>query len=283
MRKFFIITNHAKDPGLEVTNSVAGYLGSHGADVVLREPHGQGKARHTDPGEVPEGTECVLVLGGDGTLLRAAVDLVELNIPMLGVNLGALGYLAEIDRGLIYPALEMLLEDRCRRESRMMLRGDVWHEEKRIFSHVVLNDIFVTREGSPRIISLKTYVNDSYLNEYHADGLIVSTPSGSTGYSLSAGGPIIAPEAELFLMTPLAEHSLNARSVVLPSDSRICVEVGEGKDTAIEHAMATFDGDRTIPLVTGDRVEIRMAEQNVTFMKIQDNSFLETLRKKMNR
>ena len=282
MKHFFLITNHAKDKDLTVTKEVAEYLCAHGAEAVVREGRGLGEKRHTDPAEVPEGTECVIVLGGDGTLIRAAGDLVNLQIPLLGINLGTLGYLAEIDRSSIIPALDALLEDRFQVECRMMLHGDVWHEGKRIHSGVVLNDILVSREGSPRVITLLNYVNDSYLNEYRADGIIVATPTGSTGYSLSAGGPIIAPDADLFLLTPLAAHTLNSRSVILSAEgNRISIRIGAGRDGSTEHALAVFDGGAGVPLVTGDRVEIRRAERRVGIVKIRNDSFLETLRRKM--
>ncbi|MBR2562509.1 MAG: NAD(+)/NADH kinase [Eubacterium sp.] len=281
MNRFFIITNHSKDPGLTVTNSIAAYLKDHQAEVSIREPRGLGAARHTGPEEVPEGTECILVLGGDGTLMRAAGDLVTLGIPLLGINLGTLGYLAEIDRNSVYVALDALLQDRYQTEERMMLHGDVWHEGKIIYSNRVLNDILVIRDGTPHVMSIRNYVNDKYLNEYRADGLIVSTPTGSTGYSLSAGGPIIAPQAELFLLTPLAAHTLNARSVILPVESRIRIVVGPGRDNTTEHALATFDGESNVPLITGDYVEIRKAEKSVQILKIQDDSFLEILRRKI--
>ena len=281
MKHFFIITNQPKDPGFAVTNEIAGYLRDHGAGVCIRKPLDQGMKRHTDPGEVPEDTECILVLGGDGTLMRAAGDLVTRGIPLLGINLGTLGYLAEIDRNSVYPAMDALLEDRYQIEERMMLHGDVWHEQEILYSNRVLNDILVIREGTPHVIKLRNYVNDKYLNEYRADGLIIATPTGSTGYSLSAGGPIIAPQAELLLMTPLAAHTLNARSVILPADSRIRIEVGPGRDNTTEHALATFDGESNIPLMTGDRVEIRRSDESTRIIKIRDDSFLDTLRRKI--
>ena len=282
MKHFFLIPNHPKDPDLTVTRGVASYLRMHGAEAVIRESRGQGAKRHTDPDEVPDDAECVIVLGGDGTLIRAAGDLVNRQLPFLGINLGTLGYLAEIDRASIYPALDVLLEDRYLIEKRMMLHGDVWHEGKRIQSGVVLNDILVSREGSPRVITLINYVNDMYLNEYRADGIIVSTPTGSTGYSLSAGGPIVSPNAELFLMTPLAAHALNTRSVILPADeNRIRIQIGTGRDGSTEHALAVFDGGSEVSLVTDDYVEIRRAERHVKIIKIRNDSFLETLRRKM--
>ena len=282
MKHFFLIANQAKDKNLEVTQEIAGYLRSHGAEAVIRKGKGMGAKRHTDPSEVPDNTECVIVLGGDGTLIRAAGDLVNLQIPFLGINLGTLGYLAEIDRNSVLPAMDVLLEDRYQIEERMMLHGDVWHEGKRIQSGVVLNDILVSREGSPHVIKLINYVNDMYLNEYRADGIILATPTGSTGYSLSAGGPIISPDAELFLMTPLAAHTLNSRSVILPAaENQVRIRIGEGRDGSTEHALAVFDGSSEVPLVTGDYVEIRKAERHVNIVKIRNDSFLETLRRKM--
>ena len=282
MRHFFLIANHAKDENLEVTQEVAEYLRSHGAEAVIREGKGLGNKRHTALSEVPGETECVIVLGGDGTLIRAAGDLVNLQIPFLGINLGTLGYLAEIDRASVLPAMDVLLEDRYQIEKRMMLHGDVWHEGERIQSGVVLNDILVSRAGSPRVIRLINFVNDMYLNEYRADGIILATPTGSTGYSLSAGGPIVSPDAELFLMTPLAAHTLNTRSVILPAaENRVRIQIGEGRDGSTEHALAVFDGGSEVPLVTGDYVEIRKAERHINIVKIRNDSFLETLRRKM--
>ena len=282
MNCFFLITNHSKDPGLTFTKSVADYLCMHGAKAAIRTPQETESRQHTDPSEVPDGTDCVIVLGGNGTMIRAAGDLVNCQIPFLGINLGTLGYLAEIDRNSLYPALDALLDERYQLEKRMMLHGDVWHGENCVYSGVVLNDILVVREGSPHVITLKNYVNGKYLNEYRADGIIIATPTGSTGYSLSAGGPIVAPDAELFLMTPLAAHTLNTRSVILPAaDNRIRIRIGPGKEQSTEHAMVSFDGRNEVSLVTDDFVEIRKAERHIETVKIRNDSFLETLRRKM--
>ena len=281
MKNFFLITNLPKDPDLTITNGIAVYLRDRGGHVDVRSFKGQGKDRHTGTEEVPEDTDCIIVLGGDGTLMRAAADLSTLDIPLLGINLGTLGYLAEIDRASIYPALDTLLAGEYQIEKRMLLRGVVRRGEECLYSGIALNDIFVSREGKPRVITLRNYVNNAYLNEYRADGLIVATPTGSTGYSLSAGGPIIEPRARLFLMTPLAAHTLNARSVILPEESRIRIEVGEGRDGSMEHALASFDGEANIPLVTGDHVDIRKSSRVVRIVKTRNDSFFETLRKKM--
>jgi NAD+ kinase len=284
MKAFTIITNDVKDKNFEITNLIVKYLRDHGCSCSVtntEQQGGEGKYHYTDASQIPGDTECIIVLGGDGTLLQAARDVVDKDIPLLGINLGTLGYLAEIDRHMIIPALDHLMEGDYTIESRMMLKGTVFHKGKQIAGDLALNDIVIGREGAFRVINFRSYVNEQYLASYKADGMIISTPTGSTGYSLSAGGPIIAPSASLLMMTPLAPHALNTRSIVLSDQDRIRLEIGSGRDGMEEKAMVTFDGDTSIRLVTGDRIEIERAERNTRIVKISNQSFLETLRKKM--
>ena len=283
MKNFFIITNLAKDPDRSITDSIVRYIENRGgrAAVHIDSAAPEDGRRSTEPDDIPEDTDGIIVLGGDGTLIRAADDVVDRQIPLLGVNLGTLGYLTEIDRNSIFPALDALLEGRYQIESRMMLRGRVYHEGKVISEESALNDIVIGRENSMHVISITNYVNDAFLNSYRADGMIISTPTGSTGYSLSVGGPLISPEAHLFLMTPIAAHTLNTRSIILPEENRITVRLGPGRDNTIEHAMAYFDGDRKAPMVTGNSVVIVRADRDVKITKIHNDSFLGTLRRKM--
>ncbi len=284
MRSFTVITNDIKDKNFKVTNQIVEYLSSHGCNCTVmntKQRSQEGKYHYTDASQIPESTECIIVLGGDGTLLQAARDVVDKDIPLLGINLGTLGYLAEIDRHMIIPAMEHLMADDYSIESRMMLKGEVWHKGKQIAADLALNDIVIGREGAFRVVNFRSFVNDEYLTSYKADGIIISTPTGSTGYSLSAGGPIIAPSASLLMMTPLAPHTLNTRSIVLSAEDRISVEIGPGRDGEEEKGMVSFDGDTSIRLVTGDRIEIVRADRNTRIVKISNQSFLETLRKKM--
>ncbi|MEE8885721.1 MAG: NAD(+)/NADH kinase [Eubacteriales bacterium] len=283
MKKFYIITNRAKDPDLSVRDSIAHYLEANGASCAVRRSEALVDERHrkTNKDEIPDGTECVIVLGGDGTLMRAADDVQGLNIPLLGINLGTLGYLAEIDRSSIFPALDCLLKDQYQIERRMMLYGRVVHDGKVVHSDIALNDIVIEYGGNPHVMAIYNYVNGKYLNYYRGDGIIISTPTGSTGYSLSAGGPLISPDAELFLITPLAAHTLNTRSIILPASDEIMVKIGAGRDDTVEHAMAYFDGDRKAPVDTGDAVIITRSRNDTLIVKIHDDSFLATLRRKM--
>ncbi len=282
MDKFFILTNRAKDRKLQVTSTIVDYLEQRGKTCATCETSSSQQGYgSTDPALIPEGTECILVLGGDGTMIRAARDVAGRGIPLFGVNLGTLGYLAEVDKHTVFQALDHLMEDRYTTERRMMLQGRVFRGKSYIGEGIALNDIVIARKSGLKVLELNNYVNDSYLNTYRADGIILSTPTGSTGYSLSAGGPIVSPEANLFVMTPLAPHSLNKRSVILPSEDVITVELGPGREIEQEEAMVYFDGDAKLPLITGDRVEISRAVLDTLFVKIHHSSFLEVLSRKM--
>lgn len=284
MEKFTIITNSVKDKNRSVTNKIADYLLSHKKECMVLEAEERRENQlyyYTDVSQISDDMECVIVLGGDGTLLQAARDVVDREIPLFGINLGTLGYLAEIEQHNIYPALDRLMSDRFTIERRMMLSGVILRNGQEIARDVALNDIVISREGPLRVVRFHNYVNDTFLNTYKADGIIISTPTGSTGYSLSAGGPIISPNASMLLMTPLAPHALNTRSIVFSPEDVITVEVGEGRDGSVEQGMAYFDGAASVPMVTGDKIRISKSKKDTRIIKINNISFLETLRNKM--
>ena len=201
--------------------------------------------------------------------------------PLLGINLGTLGFLAEVDKNSVYPALDRLLSDDYELEDRMMLEGKIYRGEELIGKDIALNDIVIGREGHLRVIRFKNYVNDAYMNSYNADGIIISTPTGSTGYSLSAGGPVVSPSASMMIMTPIAPHTMNTRSIILSGEEAVTVEIGEGRHNTIEKAVASFDGDTQISMVTGDRIVIRKATVRTKILKLNHLSFVEVLRQKM--
>lgn len=267
MNKFYVITNTSKDVSLEITNHMKMYLESKGKTCVLAE----------NGLSLPQDTDCVLVLGGDGTLIRAARELHSYDVPILGINMGTLGYLTEVEVQNIESAIDQLLEGNPMVEARMMLKGTL----NNTVEDIALNDIVLTRHGSLRIIRFNVYVNGELLNTYQADGVIVSTPTGSTGYNISAGGPIVEPTASMIVITPICSHALNTSSIVLSADDEIVLEVALGRDGEIEEACVSFDGDRNIEVRTGDRILIQKAEETTKLLKLSKVSFLETLRKKM--
>lgn len=284
MNRFYIITNLLKDPGLLVAGKIRDYLEAKGKECLIQEEHEAEEEmrsyKYTDPMQIPANIDCVLVLGGDGTVLQASRDLVDKKLPLFGINLGTLGYLAETDRDSVEPALDKLVLDEYVIEERMMLEGSAYHQTKKLLSDIALNDIVISRSGRIRVMDFHIFVNNKFLNSYSADGIIVSTPTGSTGYSLSVGGPIISPSASMILITPIAPHTLTARSVILPEDARVRIEIGQ-RSGIPEEAEATFDGDTTVKLMSKDYIQIQKSERTVRFVKTDQISFLEILRKKM--
>lgn len=284
MDKFFIIANRQKDKELKTARKVEAYLNSKGKSCILREETSEQKARsnhYTDVEKIPKDVECIIVIGGDGTLLQAARDVVNRQIPLLGINMGTLGYLAEIDRSSIDGALNHLMLDEYTIEKRMMLNGKVYHKEELIAEDVALNDIVIGRDGPLHVTRFHNYVNGEFLNSYTADGIIIATATGSTGYSLSVGGPIVSPETNILIMTPVAPHTLNTRSVIFPAEDEITVEIGEGSQGCEAKAVVSFDGDTNVPMRTADRVAIRRSVKDTQIIKISNISFLEVLRRKM--
>ncbi|MDO4518863.1 MAG: NAD(+)/NADH kinase [Eubacteriales bacterium] len=283
MKNYYIITNNAKDPEQKVTRQIVEYLERYGAScmVQLAERNQEGPYHYTNPSLIPANTECILVLGGDGTLLQAARDVVHREIPLLGINMGTLGFLAEVDMQTLFTALDKLLNDDYELEERMMLYGTVYRGEQKLGEDIALNDIVITRDGHLRVVKFNNFVNDEYLNSYNADGIIISTPTGSTGYSLSVGGPVVSPAASMILMTPIAPHTLNARSIILPENDVVMLELGEGRHNDQEHGLASFDGDTEIAMLTGDRIVIHKAKVKTKIVKLNHLSFVELLRQKM--
>ena len=284
MDKFFIIANRQKDKELKTARKVEAYLNSKGKSCILREETSEQKARsnhYTDVEKIPKDVECIIVIGGDGTLLQAARDVVNRQIPLLGINMCTLGYLAEIDRSSIDGALNHLMLDEYTIEKRMMLNGKVYHKEELIAEDVALNDIVIGRDGPLHVTRFHNYVNGEFLNSYTADGIIIATATGSTGYSLSAGGPIVSPETNILIMTPVAPNTLNTRSVIFPAEDEITVEFGEGSQGCEAKAVVSFDGDTNVPMRTADRVAIRRSVKDTQIIKISNISFLEVLRRKM--
>lgn len=285
MRRFFLITNKVKDPEDCCTAKIIGYLEAHGAEVS-----GVASGENSVCAKPPAGTECVIVLGGDGTLLKAARDIIQYEIPLLGVNLGTLGYLAEVEISNIEDALDKLLRGDYTQEERMMLTGSIYHRKEisgsvsayqEKMSNFALNDIVISRCGSLQILQFHIYVNGRFLNSYSADGMIVATPTGSTGYNLSAGGPIVEPGASLLLLTPICPHTLNTRSIILSPEDEVAIEIPVGKEDAVQTVEANFDGTHKVTLQTGDKIVIRRAPETTGILKLNTESFLEILHKKM--
>lgn len=281
MNHFYLITNETKDPQGLYTERIRTYLKKHGKEVVCVENTARAVGEAIAYGSRRQEEDvCVLVLGGDGTLLRAVRNMMDSHIPLLGVNLGTLGYLAEVEIGNIEAALDKLIRDEYVREERMMLEGRV-QKQNTLEGNYALNDIVISRCGSLQILTFHIYVNGQFLNSYSADGMIVATPTGSTGYNMSAGGPIVEPGARLLLLTPICPHTLNTRSIVLAPEDEVRVEIPQGRDGQVQTVEANFDGGHKIVLQTGDSIAVRKADKTMGIIKLNTESFLTVLHKKM--
>lgn len=271
MKKFGIVINEIKDPEMKVTEHICSYLKARGAECITVK-----KAE-----DITDEAECILVLGGDGTLLQAAGGICGKDIPMIGVNLGTLGYLAEIELDYLEEALEQLIMDDYVLDERIMLQGRIVGEDGVRDISPALNDVSITRCGSLQIISLKISVNGRFLCRWNADGIIISTPTGSTGYNMSAGGPIVEPGANLFVLTPICAHTLNARSIILKAEDTVEIEIDSGHNGTMLQVEANSDGNERISMKTGDKIFISKADSTTKIIKLSKESFLEILHKKM--
>lgn len=279
MKNFVIITNDRKDPQYKLTDEIIEYINSKGGNAVKAA-----KSMDASCVSIIPDTEidCILVLGGDGTMLRAARDITDREIPMLGINLGTLGFLADVEKDRYKEAVDKLLKDECYIQKRMTLAGKIVKANGA--EEVVpgaLNDIIVTKCGSVHMINVDIYVNGQFLYSVPADGIIASTPTGSTGYSMSAGGPIIHPRASLIAITPICAHTMNSRTVVMGPDDVVEFVLGEGRDGDDLTAEVTSDGGAAISLTTGDKIIITKGDYSVNLVKIHETSFLQTLNRKM--
>ena len=275
MEKFYIITNDMKDANRKITVKIKKCIESYGKKCYLEEQPEEGNFSKI---KIPKDIDCVLTVGGDGTFIQASRRLFGRELPMLGINMGTLGYLTEVEVQNVEEAVKQLVEGNYTIEERMMLYGSAAYRNVR---DVALNDIVMTRSGSMKIVHFNLYVNGEFLNSYDADGLIVSTPTGSTAYNLSAGGPIVEPTASLIVVTPICSHALNSRSIVFADKDEIVIEIGAKRENQIEEAVIAYDGADEVPLHTGDRIRIKKAWETAKIVKLSKVSFLETLREKM--
>lgn len=217
------------------------------------------------------GCEAILSVGGDGTLLRANSLSMKLNLPLLGVNVGRVGFLAELEMDQLETAFEKLARDEYTIQERMMLK--ITLDDQQMFA---LNDVVVSRGGYSRLIAMDAFVDKDLVGHFIADGLIVSTPTGSTGYSLSAGGPIICPEVECMLLTPVCAHSLQHRPVVTSASQSVSIRL-----TDAVQAMVSVDGQESFSLLSNQTLTVTRASRPAKFIRLEPRSFFSTIRIKL--
>ncbi|MCJ7807008.1 MAG: NAD(+)/NADH kinase [Clostridia bacterium] len=221
--------------------------------------------------------ELIIVVGGDGTILRVARDLACWNVPVLGINLGHKGFLAEIEVEQMERFLQYIAANQYAYQERMMLEARLMRGNEELGNYLALNDIVVSRGPFSRIIKVEAYINDDFMESYSGDGIIIATPTGSTGYSLSAGGPIVNPTMELFVITPICPHSLYNRSVIVNSSDNMKLRV----DSRQVQVVLTVDGQVRFSLEDEDQITICRSRQIVKLVCFHDYSFYRMLHQKL--
>lgn len=283
MKNFFIVYNQEKEISGQVADEIKNLLLSKGCNVVMNDSEDVKKPYlYTNPSDVPRDTECIISIGGDGTLIRAARDTADLNVALIGVNTGHLGFLAEIEQDKISDAISRLVNDDLYIENRIRLSMRLQLENKEIIAKdTALNDIVILRNSYSGIMGLSVSVNGQHLNSYSADGIIISTPTGSTGYSLSAGGPIMEPVSDMILLTPINPHTTNSRSIVLSGSSIVEIELNERSISTNVDGIIICDGEKVALLEKNNKIRIVKSDTNTRIVRLNSLSFIKILRNKM--
>ena len=256
------------------------WLGQHGMSVVIEKetaglvPSASVAAAHKS--DLPGQVDLLIVLGGDGTLLSMARAVGDLGVPILGVNLGGLGFLTATTLDEMLPALETLLAGGMEVEERLMLSASLRRGGQSVGEYIALNDVVITKSAMSRIIDLSVSVGGRHAISYRADGLIIATPTGSTAYNLSAGGPILFPTMDAVVLTPIAPHTLSNRPIVVPGAQRIEVAL-----LIDQEVMLTMDGQVGVPLRERDVVEVQKAAARIRLVRFPQKDFFSVLRTKL--
>ncbi len=278
MKRIGIISKPGKPEPPEVLRKLIPWITERGYAVFVDQETASVLGIEGHPrAELPGLVDAVIVLGGDGTMLGAARLVAEEGLPILGVNLGGLGFITEVNLSELYPAVEKMLKGECSIEERVMLQAEIIRSGETVTTYTVLNDAVITKGALARIIDLETYVDHSYVTTFKSDGLIISTPTGSTAYNLSAGGPIVHPALDCMLLTPICPHTLTNRPIVLSGESLIEVTL----KSESEDVFLTLDGQLGFSLVKGDVVAVRKSAHKTRLLMPCERDYFQVLREKL--
>ncbi len=285
MKRIGIIAKKNKPEAAAIANKLVAWLRSKKIEIYLEEEIGQlllpapsePSLKTIKRETIPIDMEMIIVLGGDGTLLSVARQVWNKNIPILGVNLGGLGFLTEITMDELYRVLERVIQDDFEINEREVLNAAVIRRGERIAEFTVLNDAVINKGALARMIDLETTVNGEYLSTFRSDGLIISTPTGSTAYNLSAGGPIVYPSLHTIIITPICPHTLTIRPIIIPDDVKIRALL----KSKSEEVLLTLDGQQGFTLEFEDVVEVGKAEGHILLIKSPYRHYFELLREKL--
>jgi NAD+ kinase len=279
IQKVGIIANSSKESAVDYTCRLSEWLIERGLDVILDEEIAEkarayrGIARE----KLADLVDIIVVFGGDGTLLTASRSVRGRDVPIVGVNLGGFGFMTVVNLNELFSAMELILTGDYTTSKRMMLDIILEHGQGQTAKHTVLNDVVINRGNLSSMINLETFVDDHYLSTFKADGLIISTPTGSTAYSLSAGGPIVLPDLNSIIINPICPHTLTNRPIMLPPAAVVKVVLW----TAEENATATFDGQVSVVMKSGDAIKVELSNNYINLINSPHHNYLEILRTKL--
>ncbi len=270
---FALFPNLTKRQSKSIATGIREYLSQRGITVAARDDEAETIGAIPLSTVKPEDVDFVVTLGGDGTILRFLHTHPELTAPVIGINLGGLGFMADIPLTDIYPCLQSILKGHYRIDERIMMEGTTFNGQ----NCFALNDIVVHRAQNPCLIELAIHVDGNYLNTFSADGIIIATPNGSTAYSLAAGGPILSPELRAFALTPISPHTISNRPIVLMPDSNIQIQyISEHDPVEI-----TFDGIASLKMTTGEMLYVTPSKRIFKLVNLPQYDYYATLRKKL--
>ncbi|HEY4902544.1 MAG TPA: NAD(+)/NADH kinase [Candidatus Sulfotelmatobacter sp.] len=274
-----IISRPARPEVAKVVPGVVDWLTAHGYRVIID----QETARHSEGLEVVPRAQLservldlVVVLGGDGTLLSAARATAAIDVPLLGINLGSLGFLTEVPLASLYPMLDAIAEGRAAVEQRTLMQCDLLRGDEIRGSYLVFNDAVVNKTALARLNNYDLFIDRAFVSSYRADGMIIATPTGSTAYSLSAGGPVLTPNVKAFVITPVAPHSLTHRPLVVPDSAAVEIVLHSDEEVAY----LSLDGQPGLDLRDGDRVRCHLSLHKVSLFRT-GSDFFQVLRSKL--
>lgn len=270
---FYIISGGKKEQNFETSEEIKRYLEKHGKCARIEK-------MFATVGQ-EDWADMVIVLGGDGSMIQAAKHFAGRGIPILGVNFGTLGFLTEVERPKIKKALDSILAGRYEVEKRMALTGRLQGDDSE--ARLAVNEFIIGKQDFGHMITTRVYVDNELMDTYVADAILVSTPTGSTAYNLSAAGPVLAPGMEAMIITPVCPHSLNKRSLVVSAETRLRIEVGQTKEQYHDEAAVRGDGKMLWTVSTGDIIWIEKAVTTFDMVSLGDVSFFEKMRSKLNR
>lgn len=277
MKRIAVVSNPTRDVNLVHTREIIAKLSEYDAQLTADQPYLEGAAYVPNKHELFKNADIVIVLGGDGTLLSVAKYSAMYEVPMLGLNLGRLGFLVELERDET-EKFEKIINGDYRIEDRIMLDARVTRRGETIFEETALNDIIVSKGNISKMVHLTLSVDGTYANDYFADGLIVSTPTGSTAYSLSAGGPVVEPRLNAMIITPICPHTITSRPMVIADDQRAEIYVDRYHN---EDVVLNYDGKDGPALLNGDIVTVTRAQKPTKLIRLENNSFFNLLNRKL--